>query len=346
MDSDLFNMFFDEGVSGSETPDAIVNALDLRFPNDAVAFSDLVGGPNPGAFTKDADLHELRGGEQPASKSLTALPGTNTPVFCVDPAFQLQSLPGSAFDIANRLPAPSLSSSNVLTRLARLNEGIADQLSHIDTFVLGIPPPNLLYSCVDKVGDLQANPLLRALESTSELTAIANQIISPIQDHSSSPLNTPVVLMCLSGHIQLLQVYNSIFVHVQRFLSGLHDVLGFFENFPGFTHISGLPPIKGDLYIKIVVQVAQHNISAVERVMGLPAAFCLTAQRTSSNSLFGYLDSPDSFQSIMDQACNPSEKSARALAASLRTNIRNVLGLLRDDDQFMPAVGFETPEPS
>ncbi|RYP05317.1 hypothetical protein DL764_003915 [Monosporascus ibericus] len=331
MDSELSSMFFDEEVSGSETPDAVVDALDLGFPNDAAALLDLVGGPNPGAFTTEADLHELHGGEQPASKSPPALSGTNTLGSCVDPAFQFQSLPGSALDIANRLPEPSLGSNNVLARLARLNEGIAHQLSHMDTFVLGIPPPNFIHLCVDKVGDLQVNPILRVLESTSELAAIVKQIVSPIQDHGSSPLNTPVVLMCLSGHIQLLQIFNSIFFQVHRFLSGLHDILGFFENLPGFTHISGLPPIKGDLYIKIVVQVAQHNISSVERVMGLPAELCLSAQRTSSKSLFGYVDSPDPFQSIMDQACNPSEKSGRALVASLRTSIGSVLGLLRDD---------------
>lgn len=331
VDSELCSMFFDEGVSGSETPDAVVDALDLGFPNNANALSDLVGDPNPGAFTMEADIHELHGREQPASKSLPALPGTNTLGFCVDPAFQLQSLPGSAPDIANRLPEPSLGPSSVLARLARLNEGVAHQLSHMDTFVLGIPPPNLIHSCVDKVVDLQVNPILRALESTSELAAIVKHIISPAQDHGSSPLNTPVVLMCLSGHIQLLQIYNSIFFHVHRFLSGLHDILGFFENLPGFTHISGLPPIKGDLYIKIVVQVAQHNISSVERVMGLPAELCLSAQRALSKSLFGYMDLPDPFQSIMDQACNPSEKSGRALVTSLRTNIGNVLGLLRDD---------------
>ncbi|RYP17900.1 hypothetical protein DL765_004219 [Monosporascus sp. GIB2] len=331
VDPELSSMFFDEGVSGGETPDAVVDALDLGFPNDAAALSDLVGGPNPGASTIEADLHGLHGGEQLASKSLPALSGTNNLGFYVDPAFLLQSLPGSALDIANRLLDPSLCSSNVLARLARLNEGIAHQLSHMETFVLGIPPSNLIHSCVDKVGDLQVNPILRALESTSELAAIVKQIISPIQDNGSSPLNIPVVLMCLSGHIQLLQIYNSIFFHVHRFLSGLHDILGFFENLPGFTHISGLPPIKGDLYIKIFVQVAQHNISSVERVMGLPAELCLSAQRTFSKSLLGLVDSPDPFQSIMDQACNPSEKSGRALVASLRTKIGNVLGLLRDD---------------
>ncbi|OAX80658.1 hypothetical protein ACJ72_05002 [Emergomyces africanus] len=316
VDSELCNMFFDERGACGETLDTVADDLNLGFPNDAT--DHLVRDPNPGFFTMEADFHELLPDrEQPVSKSLPAMPGTNPLSFCVDPVFQLQALPCNTLDTANRLPALSLNSSSILTQLARLNEGIAHQLLYMDTFVW--------------VVDLQVNPILRALESTSELVAIVKQIISPIQDHDSSPLNTPTVLMCLSGHIQLLQIYDSIFFHVHRFLSGLHDILSFFENLPGFTHISSLPPIKGDLYIKIVVQVVQHSISSVERVMGLPAELCLSAQRALSKSLFSYVDSPDPFQSIMDQVCNPSEKSGRDLVASLRTNIGNVLGLLRDD---------------
>lgn len=327
MDTHFSSMLFEERVSGSETPDTAADALDLGFPGNATC-SDFVSGPNPGTFAMDADLPVRHDGEQLTSKSLLALSGTNDLGFCVDPNFLLASLPGSALDIGGRMPQPSLGSSNALARLARLNESIAHQLSQMDGFVLSIPPPNLTHSCVDKAADLQVNPILRALESTSELAAIVKQIISPIQDHDASPFNVPVILMCLSGHIQLLQIYNSIFLHVYRFLGGLDDVPGFFENLPGFTHIRGLPAIKGDLYIKIIVQVTQHNINNVERYIGLPAELCLSAERASSKSLLSYMDSSHLFQSIMNQTCNPSEKSGRALVETLRTRIGNVLGLL------------------
>ncbi|KPM45220.1 hypothetical protein AK830_g1352 [Neonectria ditissima] len=326
VDSELSDIFFNDEVPGSETPDAVADAMGLEFLNDATALSGFVDDPNPDAFTMEADLYEFHGGEQPASELLPVSSGTDTLTFCVDPAFQLQSRPGSALDIANKLPEPSLSSGNVLARLARLNEGIAHQLSRMNTLVLGIPPPNLIHSCVEQVGDMQVNPILRALESTSELATIVKQIISPIQDRASSPLNIPVVLMCLSDHLQLLQIYDSIFFQVNRLLSGIHH--GFFDNLPCFAQMSGLPPIKGDLYIKIVVQMTQHSISSFERAMGLPADLCISAHRTVSKGLLGYAESPDPFQSIMDQTCNPSEKSGRGLVASLRTSIGNILGLL------------------
>ncbi|GJC90838.1 fusaric acid cluster transcription factor FUB10 [Colletotrichum liriopes] len=335
--NELSSMLLDEGVSGSDmTPDdAVIDALDLAFPDNPTALSDLVGGPNTEEFFMEleADLDELFGGGQPASKSLSALSGTDNPSFCVDTAFLRQSLPGSALEITNRLPPePSLGpNGNTLVRLARINECIAHQLSHMGTFVIGIPPPNLVNSCVEGAADLQVNPILRAIESTSELAAIIREIITPVQDHgSSSSLNIPVVLMCLSSHIQLLQIYNSIFFHVHRFLGSLHDTIGFFENLPGFTHISGLPPMKGDLYIQIIIQVTQHNISSVERGLGLSADLCLSRQRTFSRGLLSYVDSLEPFQSIMGQSCNPSEKSGQALVTSLRIQIRNVLGILRD----------------
>ncbi|KAK2047240.1 hypothetical protein LZ31DRAFT_551561 [Colletotrichum somersetense] len=330
MDTDFSSMLFEARRSGGETPDDVTDALDLGFPRNA-ACPDFVSGPDPGTFAMDGDLAGLHDGEQPpTSKSLLALSVTNDMGFYVDPDFLLPPLPGGALDIGNILPQPSLGSSDALAQLARINESIAHQLSEAKGLVLSVPPPNLIQLCVAKATDLQGNCILQTLESTSELAAIVKQIISPIQDHDAPPFNVPVILMCLSAHIQLLQVYNSIFLHLYRFLSGLDDILGFFENLPGFTHISGLPTIKGDLYIKIITQVIQHNISSVERYIGLPAELRLSADRNSSKSLLSYVDSPDVFQGIMNQACSPSEKSGQALVETLRARIRNVLGLLRD----------------
>lgn len=247
---------------------------------------------------------------------------------CIGPDFQLQSFSEDTLDVASRTPEPSISSSQVLARLAHLNEGIAHQLAYMESLVLSMPPTHLTPSCVDKVGDRQVNPILRALESTSALTAIIKQIILPVQDHGPLPVTTPAVLMCVSGHIQLLQIYNSMFCHVHRFLTGLHDISSFFEDLPGFANISGLPPVKGDLYIKVVIQVAQHNIGSLERAIGLPPELCLSPHRTPAESLLTYVDSPEWYWSIMDQRCSPAEKSVRALVISLRTEIGNVLGLL------------------
>jgi hypothetical protein len=288
---------------GQSSDAAVDNALDFGFPDDAAEAMFLTNGRDQGDFTNSLGL-------------------------CIDPAFQLQSPPRNTLDVASKTPEPSIGSSHVLARLAHLNEEIAHQLAYIESLVLNKPPTHLTPSCVDKVGDRQVNPILRALESTSALAAIIKQIISPAQDQGPLSVTTPVVLMCLSGHIQLLQIYNSMFCHVHRFLTGLCDISSFFENLPGFANISGLPPVKGDLYIKVVIQVAQHNISSLERAISLPPELCLSPQRAPSKSLLGYVDSPELFWSIMDQACSPAEKSARALVISLRTEIGNVLSLL------------------
>ncbi|KAK1992310.1 hypothetical protein LX36DRAFT_302963 [Colletotrichum falcatum] len=371
---ELPSVLFDEGVPGSEETldDAVFDALDLGFPDgnyDATALPDIVSVYDTRAFPMEleAGFRELNGvgvgdgggggggggGGQPASStSLSALPDTHNPSFCVDQSFLPHSPPrGGALDAANRLPLgqPSPgSSSDALVRLTRLNQCVAHQLSRMDAFVIGIPSsPALLDSCVGGVADLQANPILRALESTAELAAIIRQVTPPVQDHrhqgtssSSSSSSSaaaaaapsvPAVLMCLSGHMQLLQIYDTIFFHVHRFLGRLRDILGFFEDLPALTHISDLPPVKGDLYINIMIQVTRHNLGSVERALGLPAYLCFSAQRTVSRGLLGGVDSPEPFQSIMGQACSPSEKSGRALVASMRTRIGNILSLLGDD---------------
>ncbi|KAH7325569.1 hypothetical protein B0I35DRAFT_420766 [Stachybotrys elegans] len=318
IDSELFNMFFDDGLSSSETPDTFAGTLDLTSSNDVATQADLIGAHNHGISSLDASIHD-------EGQSISHLSQINDPGFYLNGPSQNQSILGSPM-----LMGPSVFSSHILVRLARLNEGLAQQLCQVDTFILSIPPPSLTQSCVDKAGDLQVNPVLPALKSTSELTAIINYITSHIQDNRSSLLSTPIVLMCVSAHIQLLQIFNSIFEHVHRFMSRIHDVLGLFEKSPGFTQMSGFPAMRADLYIKIVIQVVQHHISDVDRAIGLPVDMRLSSQGALSKGLLDYLDSSDLAQTLMDQACHPSEKSGRDLVASLRIGIRNVLGLIQD----------------
>lgn len=253
---------------------------------------------------------------------------------CTDSSLYLLPPEATAPTIAASLSEPSFRSSNILTSLAQLNEGIGHQLSSLGLFVGIMPTPDVIHYCIAQVADLQINPMLKALDSTTRLAATIKQIISPMQnrDASSSVLSTPVVLMCLSAHLQLLQIFDSLLFHSYLMLSSLHDVADFFENLPGFTHIQGLPPISGDLYVKLVVQIVQHTIGGVERVLGLPGDVRLTAAgRGSSNGgLLGHVGSPEVFRGMMDQACGSSEKSGRALVASLRLNIGNILGLLDD----------------
>lgn len=297
MDHDLTSMLFDDEASGSQTPET-----DLVFPNAGCA--DL-------AFTHP-------------SPAVLALPPAD---LGVDPAFLLP--PPPPFDISNRTPHSLVGTGNMLARLSRLNESIALQLSWMDGFVVSAPPSHLARACVDQASDPAVNPILRALESTSELAALIRQVVSPVRDHMDAPLNLPVILMSLSAHLQLLHIYNAIFMHVYRFLGGIDDVAGFFEGLPGFTHMAGLPTIKGDLYIKIIVQVAEHAIGGVEGGIGLPAELCLSQRGTRSRSLLSGVESPGVVQSIMEQACS-QDMSGRVLVETLRARIGNVLGLLRD----------------
>jgi hypothetical protein len=300
----LPSLFLDEGVLGGQSADTVVDYdPDFGFPNDDAEAMDLAYGQNQEDLFKSLDLY-------------------------IDPVFQRQALSGSFRDVANRSLEPSLSSSRILAELAHLNGGIAQQLTYMDSLVHSQPSQHLTPSCVDKVDNRQFNPLPGALESTAALVTIIKQIISPIQDQGPSPATTPVVLMCLSGYIQLLQIFNAMFCHLHRLLRGLSDISSFFENLPEFASISGLPAVQGDLYIKVAIQVVQHNVSSLEKAIGLPPELCLSPQRAPSKSLLSHMESPDWFWGLMNQACSPAEKSANALVSSLRTEIGNVLGLV------------------
>ena len=327
IDTDLSNMFlFDDSTSALHTPEDTESIkdiiMDLPLPYD----------DNNSLFALSS-LHH-----QPQASLSKLVPSISSPPSTLGFLFDTPYSP-HPWDVTNRPISSTNSSSSasplILSRLARLNDSIAHQVSRMDSFVIGKPPPDLVTTCVEKISDSQVNPLLSTLESTTDLASIIKQAISISHNHSPqtfSALTTPVLLMTLSAHMQLLQIYEVMFFQVHKFLGGMRDQLTeFFGNIPDFTHVAGLPPVKGDLYIKIVIQIIQHNISSVERAIGLPFDLCLSPHQMSvpPRSLLGSMDTPGAVQAVMDQVCHPSEKSGRDLVASLREKMGDVLSILR-----------------
>ena len=319
IDSDMTDMFFDEELN---TP--------IRNPgchDGTICLPELIDSPSQQSYNTRAiglsnDMHH-----QPEISSL-AMNIFDPPL---NDDLQIQHLPYNAFDNTSRSPSSLLGPDNVLNRLARLNNDLACQLPQLDSTAWQIPTTALVQTCVDKIHDKQSNPLASVLEKTSEFATILKQIISPIQDHGTTPLTMPAVLMCLSSHIQLLQIFNSIFAEFVPLLSRIPDIIGFFEAAPGISHVGGLPPVKGHLYLKIVVQIIEHEVATVERLIGLPPELCLSGHRALTNSLFSLVDSPGLLQAAMTQACSISEQSGKALVMTLRENLDKILGLLVEE---------------
>ncbi|CAM1501085.1 Fc.00g102470.m01.CDS01 [Cosmosporella sp. VM-42] len=249
-----------------------------------------------------------------------------------DPTRELPNhnyLPSNGLQLELAAPLPDVSgSSDILIKLARLNESLTCQVSRIASFPKGTAI--VIADCVEKLhefdSDLANNPVTQALESTADLTTLIKQVSSPAQG-TKAPM-MPAILLCLSSHLQLLQLYDTIFNHVYQALRQLRNVVEVFEAAPPFGHITGLPAVKGNLYIKIIIQVVEHHLGTLERLIGLPSELCLSGKRASSDSVFGYVASSELLRTIMTQTFVASEKSGSSLLISLRANIKDVIGLL------------------
>ncbi|EFY94440.1 Zn(2)-Cys(6) zinc finger domain protein [Metarhizium robertsii] len=258
------------------------------------------------------------------------------------------------------LLSESPESGDVLINLARLMEMITIQIYRVRCHPKS---PAGEYPCIDKIHETQENPAAQVLQSTSEFTGILERFCTssssymptpslfssesgslgaeaadslpngpPLrQDDSCSantgPVGTPAVLLILSCYLQLLRLYDAITNRMLQSLQQLQDVVGFFQTAIELR-ISGLPSIKGHLYIKVLVQIMEHQINAMEKLLGLPAEYRLFG-RTASTGILSTVELSRLFKVVMAQGGGGPAKSGSSLVDSIRENLTSIKELLQ-----------------
>lgn len=107
--------------------------------------------------------------------------------------------------------------------------------------------------------------------------------IPPPSDHSKPDLST--ALLILTCYIQIIQIYNLLFLRVCESLSEMsHQSISSLQSVPGLQ-LGGFPVQYGNLQIKILVQVIMHLLSHIERLLGTSAEFRLDPASGSNDGL-------------------------------------------------------------
>lgn len=250
--------------------------------------------------------------------------------------------------------ASSMFAPNILIELTRLSEGIAQQMIRLPRFFTQGVPVNT--ACAKELSSSRENPVSMLLQSTNDFIAILRRLGSASLSASSVPFrpqtsvtvpppSTPIVLLVLSNYLQLLELYDTVFSHVVYTLYTINDLAGFFHDAPDYA-IPGLPPVRGDLFVKIVIGIIEDRLAAAERLIGLPIDLRLAnpqALRMRQHDISNDSDQgghdvtgllrqvPDSarlLQAIMTPAQTPTtaglhggEKSGKMLVTSLRGHL-------------------------
>lgn len=183
------------------------------------------------------------------------------------------------------------STQSTLRRFTRINEDISRHLETIGPDTLGVD--SLPSACYSLIQQSPVHPLTAILNITSDFLSLLRsmstlscsnaglyprEIVTETSASESSPVNAATILMMLAGRLQLVHLYDTIFRRAYTCLSALpydkacldHALAGL--NFGSFITDSYLR-------MKIVVQVVEHYLEQIERLMNLPPEYSLYEQR-------------------------------------------------------------------
>ncbi|OAL40207.1 hypothetical protein AYO20_00627 [Fonsecaea nubica] len=287
------------------------------------------------------------------------------------PLTQVPDRPQPNFELSNVLenyiPGPSpdlLEPADTVTALSRLNADFARQVSNIDAYVWG--PVNAAHHCLEKLHQVEGNPMAELLQSTSRFVSILESLapLSSLQKTSTvgsaisnptiydsdswqrktslpaprsqsqspstrlSSLSVPVVLMLLSSYLLLLELYNTVFKRVIDAMSKLGDMNTYLQDLPEFQ-VAGLPSMKAQLYAKIIVQVIEHHFDRLERLLGLAEEFGLSERAADSEGLLSTTPGISQLLHVaMTQTAGRPGTSGTSTLKSLRSHLRDLQGML------------------
>lgn len=228
------------------------------------------------------------------------------------------------------------STEDILVALARLSESVSQQLSWSKAYhaemrtsnETGTPPPE----------PPNVNVVATALKSTSDLAKIlqalsehhAAQAPTDRQHAPPNPITTPTALLVLTSYMQLIQLYDIIFQSLARVFRETPDAIGTCPSRAGSQFlVAGVSNIDGRLFVKLLLQVIEHHIDTVERLLGLPAEFSVSGRKPRAG---GLLSDDEGLMRLVEVVMARDDAdgsgSGRDVVASLRGGIQDAKDML------------------
>ena len=133
-----------------------------------------------------------------------------------------------------------------------------------------------------------------------------------------SPPTLPMTLMLLSTYIQLGELFDTI---LTRISNCLQEGPGHPEPHPQAATQRPFPAQPATLHIMMMIQVLEHQLHSVERVMGLPADCRLWSQKDAYAGILGQEESSALTQAVMGQA-QETFRSLKQTIDRMQTSLR------------------------
>ncbi|KAK8050918.1 hypothetical protein PG993_002303 [Apiospora rasikravindrae] len=253
--------------------------------------------------------------------------------------------------LSNTIPVPRPS---VASSLRDFGDKLEQRASAANTFLSD--PRNMVEKCPE-VGAFEGmateNPVAVLLTSTNELVRIIQSLTTRNDSHAAlgdsqillpgsssqtaSPISTETTLLILSNYLTLMRLYNSTFHHAHQSLSQLPpDSIHSLKAKAVFRigGIASLQDLPAKLYAKSIFNVIQSHIKNLEDCLGLPPAYCLSGEATSSQQslkgLFADRDRRRLLQNVMTQDDLQLKKEHNSFVDLVRESMKKIEALFGD----------------
>ncbi|SPO06300.1 uncharacterized protein DNG_08989 [Cephalotrichum gorgonifer] len=243
------------------------------------------------------------------------------------------SVPGTDPEKESLLPKYP-NTEDILIALSRLNDSISQQISWSKAYN---PDPEMSNTAGPPTAPTtpitlspNANAVAAALKSTADLSTILRAISEYRAGRYSplSPVSTPTALLVLSSYMLLMQKYAITFRCLARIFRERPDSIGTCSSTTQSQFkVAGLNGIDNRLYVKILVQVIEHHIEALENLLGLPADFTVSEREPASGGLFSDVGLLPIANLVMSRS-DGSEGSGKSQVVSVREGIEEAKSLL------------------
>ncbi|KAH8703893.1 hypothetical protein BGW36DRAFT_370188, partial [Talaromyces proteolyticus] len=238
---------------------------------------------------------------------------------------------------------------SAVSLLMRFQEKMEQHVTTMGAFFS--EPRNVVEDCKEKdsMSMDTENPVAVVLMCTKEFIDIIQSLATATQHATSDSstrselvqpnaapwitrtksLSTETTLLVLSSYLALMKLYDSLFHGVYHcFCQMPSEVIKSIKVKEVFRigGISSLQDIPVKVYAMGIVDVIQNQIKALERCMGLPAAYCLSSEVTASQSIKGLFANGDRaqlFRIVMEQQDVKSQGGNKSYVESIRENIKN-----------------------
>jgi len=92
--------------------------------------------------------------------------------------------------------------------------------------------------------------------------------------------------------------------------------------------MAGVKHVDGRLQVRIIVQVIEHQLDTVGRLLGLPPEFCVPELCTPCEGVLSHADCYNLVQAVMGDRDDATGGSAKEAVRSLRDAIGRVKALI------------------